>query len=52
MVGFAPVIGRGFWGVPRIQTKLNFARIGWTEVLYFLFRSHDDPGDAMDAMAR
>jgi YwiC-like protein len=37
MVGFAPVIARGFWGIPTVQPKLNFARIGWTEVIYSLF---------------
>jgi hypothetical protein len=36
-VAFAPLIARGCWGVPRIQPKLNFARIGWTEVIYSLF---------------
>jgi YwiC-like protein len=37
MVAFAPVIARGLWGIPTDQPKLNFARIGWTEVIYSLF---------------
>jgi YwiC-like protein len=37
MVAFAPVIVRGLWGIPTGQLKLNFARIGWTEVIYSLF---------------
>jgi hypothetical protein len=37
MVAFAPVIARGLWGIPTAQPKLNFARIGWTEVIYSLF---------------
>ena len=37
MVAFAPVIARGLWGIPTGQPKLNFARIGWTEVIYSLF---------------
>ena len=37
MVAFAPVIARGVWGIPTDQPKLNFARIGWTEVIYSLF---------------
>jgi len=37
VVAFAPVIARGFWGIPTFQPKLNFARIGWTEVIYSLF---------------
>jgi hypothetical protein len=36
-VAFAPVISRGFWGIPKFQVKLSFARIGWTEVIYSLF---------------
>ena len=36
-VAFAPVIARGFWGIPKFQVKLSFARIGWTEVSYSLF---------------
>ncbi|HET6963052.1 MAG TPA: YwiC-like family protein [Terriglobia bacterium] len=37
MVAFTPVIVRGLWGIPTGQPKLNFARIGWTEVIYSLF---------------
>ena len=37
MVAFAPVIARGLWGIPTDQPKLNFARIGWAEVIYSLF---------------
>jgi len=37
IVAFAPVIARGLWGIPTDQPKLNFSRIGWTEVLYSLF---------------
>ena len=37
MVAFTPVIARGLWGIPTGQPKLNFARIGWTEVIYSLF---------------
>lgn len=37
LIAFLPVITRGLWGLRRPQPKLNFARIGWTEVLYSLF---------------
>jgi hypothetical protein len=37
MIAFAPVIARGFFGIPRLQPKLSFTRIGWTEVIYSLF---------------
>jgi hypothetical protein len=37
VLAFLPVIARGLLGIQRPQTKLNFARIGWTEVGYSLF---------------
>ncbi len=37
LVAFLPVVARGLLGIQKPQAKLNFARIGWTEVLYSVF---------------
>lgn len=37
LIAFLPVIVRGLWGIRKPRARLNFARIGWTEVVYSLF---------------
>jgi len=37
LLAFLPVIARGLLGMRERNAKLNFARIGWTEVAYSLF---------------